>query len=325
MGNYVVRVVSSVDPEIPADKSVSETVLSDVDRLFSEICRNIVRAELRLQGDVPEDLYTHLGIDSEGALAHDARRFLDETLDYLGGPSRGTWMSDNYPDVPGRKRVAGIVLDIFRDLDGCTLLHGYGDDLRGFSDIDAIWVTGMAKAVTRAYNGGLMGKVVKDPRRKDHWAITNGDSTVPMSFVSSVSRYDQEDFAAAGPVIAMGTIVRDEDDAIVELRAVENCYTFPGAVFLRGIAPGRDVGLVYPLEGVPGYYARNSTWHLRCDELGLESSAGTWDECVLGFHRKFVDLWHSHRDGTVPDNPKVRGLLDRMCPLDGGPDPTPSE
>ena len=41
-----------------------------------------------------------------------------------------------------------------------------------------------------AYNGGLMGKVVKDPRRRDHWAITNGDSTVPMSFVSSVSRYD---------------------------------------------------------------------------------------------------------------------------------------
>ena len=174
----------------------------------------------------------------------------------------------------------------------------------------------MAKAVTRAYNGGLMGKVVKDPRRKDHWAITNGDSTVPMSFVSSVSRYDQEDFAAAGPVIAMGTIVRDEDDAIVELRAVENCYTFPGAVFLRGIAPGRDVGLVYPLEGVPGYYARNSTWHLRCDELGLESSAGTWDECVLGFHRMFVDLWHSHRDGTADENPKIRALLDRMCPLD---------
>ena len=103
MGNYVVRVVSSVDPEILADESVSETVLSDIDRLFSEICRNIVRAELRLQGDVPEDLYTHLGIDSEGALAHDARRFLDETLDYLGGPSRGTWMSV-YPEFYGNGR-----------------------------------------------------------------------------------------------------------------------------------------------------------------------------------------------------------------------------
>ena len=325
MGSYIVRVVSSTDPEVSADDRVTEAVLSDIDRLFSEICRGIVRAELRLQGDVPESLYAHLGIGSQGALAHDARRFLDETLDYLGGTTRGTWMDDSYPDVPGRKRIAGIVLDIFHDLEGCTLLHGYGEDLHQFSDIDTVWVTGMAGAVTRAHGGGLMGVIVKDPERKGHWAISNGASLVPVSYTSGISRYEQEDFAAAGPVIAIGTVIRDEMDRIVELRAVENCYTFPGAVFLRGISAGRDIGLVYPLEGVPSYYARASTWHLRCDDLGLESSADTWDGCVIGFHRKFVDLWHSHRDGTAPDNPKVRGLLDRMCPLDGGPDPTPSE
>ncbi len=321
MKKYVVKAVSSIDPETPADDRVSEAVLSDVDRLFSEICRNIVRAELRLQGDVPGDLYAHLTVHSEGALAHDARRFLDETLDYLGGTSRGTWMNDNYPDILGRKRVAGAVLDVFRDLEGCTLLHGYEGDLHQFSDIDAIWVTGMAKMVTRAYNGGIMGVVVKDPRRKDHWAITSGASLVPMSFVSSISRYDQEDFSTAGPVIAMGTVVLDEDGGIAELRAVESCYTFPGAVFLRGIASGRDVGLVYPLEGVPSYYARNSSWYLRCEELALESSAGTWDECVIAFHGMFVELWHSHRDGTAPENQRIRGLLDRMCPFDGSTDP----
>ena len=320
MGKYVLKVVESVDPEVPADSRVTDAVIAGVDRLFAEICRNIVRAELRLQGDVPEELHAHLGIHSDGALAHDARRFLDETLDYLGGTSRGTWMNDHYPDVLGRKGVAAAVLDVARSLEGRTLLHGYGDDLHAFSDIDMIWVTGMAKAVTRAYNGGLMGVVVKDPKRRDHWAITSGGAPVPMSFVSGISRYDQEDFASAGPVIAVGTVVRDEGGGIVELRAVENCYTFPGAVFLRGIAPGRDLGLVYPLEGVPSYYARNSTWHLRCDELGLESSASTWDGCVIGFHRMFVDLWHSHRDGTAPDNQKVRGLLDRMCPFDGLPD-----
>ena len=105
MGSYIVRVVSSTDPEVSADDRVTEAVLSDIDRLFSEICRGIVRAELRLQGDVPESLYAHLGIGSQGALAHDARRFLDETLDYLGGTTRGTWMDDSYPDVPSRKRI----------------------------------------------------------------------------------------------------------------------------------------------------------------------------------------------------------------------------
>ena len=56
MGSYIVRVVSSTDPEVSADDRVTEAVLSDIDRLFSEICRGIVRAELRLQGDVPESL-----------------------------------------------------------------------------------------------------------------------------------------------------------------------------------------------------------------------------------------------------------------------------
>lgn len=311
---YVLRVTDQDGDD--ADASVSETVMADVGLLFTEICRNIVKAELRLQGEVPEELYGHLGILGDGALAADARRFMDETLDYLGGPGHGTWMSDTYPDAVGRKRIARRVLDIHRDLRGLTLLHGPEGEERGFSDLDTVWVTGIANAMTRAVNGGIMGVVVKNPQRRDHWALSDGESLTPLVFIAGTSRYSVDDFVSAGPVIAMGTVIRDERDGIVELRAVENCYTFPGAVFLRAIAPGRDLGLVGPLEGATGYYARNGTWYLRNDELAIEASGGSWNECVMAFHRAFVDLWTAHRDGTAEPNARIHAALDRICPFE---------
>ena len=313
MEGYVLKVVSGDDHEKDADPSVAEKVLTDVDRLFTEICRNIIRGELRLQGDVPESLHSRVTLHGEGALAHDARRIMHETLTYLGGPARGTFMDDTFPDVIGRRSVASAVLDIHSDLEGNVLLHGPDDDVAAFSDINLVRVTEMAGVLTRAYNGGIMGIIVKDPKRRGHYAITSGNGLIPLIYVPTVPSYDREDFAAAGPVIAMGTVVRDEENRIVELRAVENCYTFPVAVFLRGISSKGDVGLVYPLEGIPSYYARTATWYLKCDELGLESSAKSWDECVIGFHRQFVSLWASYEDGTL-DNPKIRDMLDMMRP-----------
>ena len=313
MEGYVLKVVSGDDHEKDADPSVAEKVLTDVDRLFTEICRNIIRGELRLQGDVPESLHSRVTLQGEGALAHDARRIRHETLTYLGGPARGTFMDDTFPDVIGRRSVASAVLDIHSDLEGNVLLHGPDDDVAAFSYINLVRVTEMAGVLTRAYNGGIMGIIVKDPKRRGHYAITSGNGLIPLIYVPTVPSYDREDFAAAGPVIAMGTVVRDEENRIVELRAVENCYTFPVAVFLRGISSEGDVGLVYPLEGIPSYYARTATWYLKCDELGLESSAKSWDECVIGFHRQFVSLWASYEDGTL-DNPKIRDLLDMMRP-----------
>lgn len=313
MEGYVLKVVSGDDHEKDADPSVAERVLADVDRLFTEICRNIIRGELRLQGDVPESLHSRVTLHGDGALAHDARRIMHETLTYLGGPARGTFMDDTFPDVIGRRSVASAVLDIHSDLEGNVLLHGPDDDVAAFSDINLVRVTEMAGVLTRAYNGGIMGIIVKDPKRRGHYAITSGNGLIPLIYVPTVPSYDREDFAAAGPVIAMGTLVRDEENRIVELRAVENCYTFPVAVFLRGISSEGDVGLVYPLEGIPSYYARTATWYLKCDELGLESSAKSWDECVIGFHRRFVSLWASYEDGTL-DNPKIRDILDMMRP-----------
>lgn len=314
---YVLRVTDKDGDD--ADEGVSKKALNDVDSLFTEICRNIVKAELRLQGEVPQELYSHLSILSDGALAADARRFTDETLDYLGGPGHGTWMSDTYPDAVGRKRIARQVLELHRDLEGMKLVHGPEGEEREFSDLDTVWVTGIANAMTRAVNGGIMGVVVKNPQRRDHWALSDGESLIPLVFIAGTSRYSVDDFLNAGPVIAVGTVIRDEQDAITELRAVDNCYTFPGAVFLRAIASGRDVGLVYPLEGATGFYARNGTWYLKNDELAIEASGRSWNECVMAFHRAFVDLWNAHRDGTAEPNARIHGILDRMCPFEEGP------
>ena len=83
MDGYVLRVVSSDDHDKDADQSISEAVMSDLGLLFREICRNIVKGELRLQGDVPEALYSGIEIEGDSSLAADARRMLHETLAYL--------------------------------------------------------------------------------------------------------------------------------------------------------------------------------------------------------------------------------------------------
>lgn len=320
MDGYVLRVVSSDDHDKDADQSISEAVMSDLGLLFREICRNIVKGELRLQGDVPEALYSGIEIEGDSSLAADARRMLHETLAYLGGAADGTFMSDTFPDIIGRKAVASAVLRVHDSLCGHVLLHGPEDDVKCFGDMDVLRVTEMARMATRAHNGGIMGVIVKDPKRRDHYAITSGKGLIPLNYVPTVPSYDREDFASAGPVIAMGTIVRDDDDNIVEIKAVDNCYTFPGTVFLRGISAFGDIGLVYPLEGIPSYYARTATWYLRCEDLGLDASAKCWDDCVMEFHRQFVSLWMSHRDGSAPDNPRIHEMLDTMCPFDPSED-----
>lgn len=316
MEPYVLKVVRSDDPEKPADKKVSEAVLSDVGRLFREICRNIVAAEMRCQGEVPERLYAYVGIEDYNALAHDARRFMDETLDYLGGSVRGTYMDETYPDILGRKRIAAVVKDISSRLEGNILLHGYGEEPAEYRGSDLIWITGLANALVRAYGGGLIGVVVKDPARKGHWVISNGRTSTPLNMVTGlISRYDVEDFVAAGPVIATGTIVRDEDENIIELRALENCYTFPGAVFLRAIGDGRNLGLVGPLIGVPGHYTRTGTWYMKCEDLGIEASADCWDSCVEEFHKLFIEKWTAYAEGRGEENARIRSMLDELCPF----------
>lgn len=310
MDQYTLRVMMP-DRETPVDEG-TDAVKESFGRLFTEVCRNIVGGELRLQGEVPPELYVDVGVMDDRDLARDARRLTDGALDYLGGGAGGTWMDDTFPDVMGRKRIAVAVLDLATALEGRSLMHGPEGSETYFDGVDQVRIGEMAHALVRAYNGGLMGVVVKDPSRRDHWALVHGGRLVPLVFRPGTSRYDIEDYASAGPVIVTGTVVLDEGGAIAEMRAIENCYTFHMVVFLRGISEGRDLGLVAPLEAQPGYYNRTGRWMLRSPDLGIESSGGTWDECVIGFHRSFVDLWRSHAEGTAEANARIRGMLEEM-------------
>ena len=198
MGTYTLRVANADDQDAPVDPLVEGRVLAAVDALFREICRNIVSGELRLQGEVPEDLYADVCVLDDRDLSADARRMMDGTLDYLGGGTHGTWMDDTFPDVVGRKRVTARLLDVASALDGCVLIHGAEGEEAVFSGVDTVWVRGMANAVVRATNGGLMGLVVKDPARRDHWALMRDGGLIPLIFKPGTSRYDIEDYAAAG-------------------------------------------------------------------------------------------------------------------------------
>lgn len=308
MEPYILR-VTGPEGEVRDDAGVLECF----GRLFTEVCRNIVAGELRLQGDVPEPLYADVRPTDDRDLAADARRLTDGALDYLGGPAGGTWMTDTFPDILGRRRIAGLALELSDLLDGRSLEHGPEGSVTAFSDVDRVRLTGMAHSVFRAENGGLMGLVARDPDHRGRWVLSRADGPVPLTFRPTTPTHEIEDYAAAGPVIVTGTVIRDDAGRVTELRTVENCYTFPGAVFLRVIGEGRDLGLSAPLSAEVSYHARIRRWRLECPELGLDSSAPTWDGCVISFHRGFLDLWDRYVGGDGPDG-RVRAILSAMHP-----------
>lgn len=313
MVDYELRVVGP-DGEDIAGQEADEAPAA-FGRLFTEVCRNIVAGELRLQGDVPAGMYAGVRFDGPGDLAADARRLTDGALDYLGGGAKGTWMDDTFPDVMGRRRIASLVLGLAQALGGRSLVHGPEGSSTVFGDIDAVRVTGIAQGSARASNGGLMGLVVRDPSHRGRWALDRGGTRVPLTFRPGTSEYEVEGYSEAGPVIVTGTVIRDDSGAVTEIRAIENCYTFPGVVFLRAIGEGRDLGLVSPLMADVSYYAKGRRWYLRCPDLGLESSDATWDGCVSSFHDAFLDLWQAHAEGRAEPNARIRGMLDSMHPL----------
>lgn len=295
--------------------AVPGPILERVELLFSEICKSIVKAELRIQGDVHHSLTDGLSIGGGSPLEEDAREYLWATLDYLGGASRGTWLDDTFPDILGRCRIAEATLAISDSLEGHALSYGPEDSVRSFTGVDRIWVMGMTKSGIRAYNGAAMGAIVKDPSRKGHWALTNGDRVVPVSFNSSVSSYDREEFSKAGPVIVTGTMMLDDEGNIAEIRSIDTCYTFPAVRFTRIIVPEGNLALEGEIVGTPGYYFRNGTWYLKCDDLGIESSSDSWDGCVMGFHRMFADLRESYAEGRGEPNARLESMVRGLCPF----------
>ena len=288
--------------------AVAGRTMVDVQKLLTDIGSMVVRMELRIQNDMPSELSSKFdlrigGSSSSGigsnppegsdALMEDALNALSETLDFLGTGAIGTWMTDNFPEPLGRKEIAKDLIDLSDHIQGFTLVYGNDGKTGEFKGLDRDKLMQYAEADVSSVGAAVIGTISKDQVKKNRWIISNGEDAIPLTFGSNIAPSDIPAFASAGPVIVTGTVVRDRDSNITEIRNANGCYTFPTVKFHRIVTHDRDIVLLNPVVAEPSV-DRNGNWHLSTADLGMDISKPTWDGCVVAYHEYFAFLWETY-------------------------------
>ena len=323
---------------VPSDGSGSQVPVAvagqtmiDVQRLLEDIGALMVRRELRLQNEMPEALMRRFRLsmdmpsgrdvgavtEGEDTLMLDALNELFREMDLANMPEAHEEPA-NHLELMSRRALSRDLLALHDHLDGYDLFYGSGDDMRKLRINRRERLEAEAGDRSSSFPGAMIGIIAQDPVRKGRWIVTNGGRDVPVTFAGNIAASDIPLFARSGPLIASGTVVLDENGAVSELRSVVGCYSFPVVKFHRAVTAARDLPLLNPLEGVPGYNAHKGLWTLDNEDLGISVSKPSWDACVVAFHEYFMFLWETYAEsegGFEGEEEDVRELLLSMVPV----------
>ena len=309
--------------------AVAGQTMVDVQKLLTDIGTMVVRMELRIQNDMPSQLSSKFdlsigGSSSSGigsnppegsdALMEDALNTLAETLDFLGTGAIGTWMTDNFPEPIGRERIAQDLIDLADHISGFTLVYGNGTKTGEFKGLDRNKLLQYAETDVSSVGAAVIGTISRDPVKKNRWNISNGKDAIPITFDTNIAPSDIPAFASAGPVIVTGTVVRNKESQIIEVRNANGCYTFPTVKFHRIVTKDRDIVLLNPIVAMPSV-DRNGNWHLSTDNLGMDVSKPTWDDCVVAYHEYFAFLWETYCESDDEFEGEEREISDFLRSL----------
>lgn len=332
MHSFGFKVVPSEDGSSGVPVAVAGQSMVDIQHLLTDIGSMVVRLELRIQNDIPPELLKkfdlNIGGSSDAGIGSDpskgnegimesALNILCNTLDFLGKGVVDTWMEDNFPEPVGRIAVAKDLVALADNLDGYTLIYGPNEDPREFRGLDREKMLRYAETPTDAIASAFIGVISKDPVRKNRWLISNGPDAVPVSFGNNIAASDVPAFAKAGPVIATGTVIR-QDGRVTEVRNVDGCYSFPDVKFHRIITPDRDIKLLNPSIARPSYDAERKLWSLTNDDLGIDVSKPSWDEVSVSYSDYFAFLWETYYesgDEFEGEEKEIQDFLKSLAPV----------
>ena len=325
--NFKVVPVDDENASVPV--SVAGQTMVDVQNILTNVGTSMVRQELRLQNPVPKELVRRFDLSMASSSGRDVDTVAegDDTLmlDALNGLVRELDLANmadtrdplgNHREALALRKLYSDILALADHLEGYSLMYGTGDELKKFRLTRRDSLKEVAEDASASFSGAVIGSIRHDPVRKNRWLISNGRDCVPVTFASNISTTDIPLFAEAGPIIASGTIVTDEDGQVKEVRAVIGCYSFPTVKFHRIITAERDILLLNPVEATPGYNQKKDAWTLDCEALGISVSKPSWDECVIAFHEYFVFLWETYaeNDGELEgEEAEIREFLRSMA------------
>jgi len=303
----------SVVPSDPGSKSgvpiaVAGQTMVDVQRLLTDIGCMLLRLSMRLQNEIPEGLIRKFdlniggedsGLSTGPSKGNDealegAMNILCATLDFLGTGAVGSWMVDTFEDEESRAIIAKDLVDLSDHLKGYVLEYGPEGDTRRFEGLEREKI--LEYTVRNDWISGAVGKIQRDDVKKNHWNLTNDEYLVPLTFDRNIVASEIPTFAAAGPVIVVGNVMRNKDGHITSVEKVTGCYTIPHLKFHRIITKDGDKNLLNPLIATTAYDAGTDTWILRNDDVGILVEKPSWDECVVAFHEFALFLFETYVD-----------------------------
>jgi len=325
------RVVpSSPDERSGVPIAVAGQTMIDVQRLLSDIGCMLLRLSMRIQNEMPVELMRKfdltIGGDSGSGLStgptsgndealEGAMNILCATLDFLGTGAIGSWMEDTFEDDESRAIIAKDLVDLSDHLNGFVLEYGPDDKVMRFEGLNREKIlehTNQKDSVSAA-----VGKIDRDPVKKNHWNLSNDGFLVPLTFDRNIASVDIPSFSAAGPVIVVGKVSRNKAGHIVSIDKISGCYTIPHLKFHRIITAKGDRNLLNPLIANTGYDAEKDQWSMWNEDVGISITKPSWDECVVAFHEYALFLFETYVDPDGPfegEEQEIREYLTSLLP-----------
>ena len=333
MQSFGFKVVPAEGDSVGVPVSVAGQTMVDIQTLITDIGSMMVRQELRIQNSIPSNLLSkfdlRIGGPSANGLGADTRKgseqlledvlgLLGRTLDFLGKGVVGEWMTDNFQNPVSRRIIARDLLKLHTDLRGYVLEYGIEGNMRRFSKLDVDRISSYAEEGSMGIDGMSIGAIARDPVRRNKWNLINNDKAIPLSFTNNIDQKAIPEFASMGATLVHGTIMRNENLDISEIRGADSCFQLSEMKFHRMISADSDLVLLNPITAKVSYDQAKGLWNLKEDNLGIDESKTSWDECVTAFHEYFMFLWDTYADNDkefAGEEKEVREFLLSLVPI----------
>ena len=318
------RVVADDESEgIPI--AVAGQTVVDIQNLLTDIGRDMIRAELRLQNGIPNEILDKFVLKTGGqsknglgtksadhadGLIDDAMAKLCKMLGFFGQGGAGAWMDTEVFDPFERSNAARDLIVLNDHLSGYVLKYGRDGKEDEFRKLRRDKLQEYVRK-GNACRGLAVGALSYDPK-KGRWSFRNSGNTIPVTLSKSAPSDTARRLSGDKVVVVRGSIRRGQDDSIVGIDGIDAIEELKVVNFLRIISSDRDVPLLNAVAAVPSYEASGNRWNLKYGPLGMDISKDSWDSCVQAFHDYFVFLWKTYAESDAEftgEEKEVRELL----------------
>ena len=320
------------DGKVPI--TVAGQTMVDVQNVLTEITSTLLRTEFRLQGELPSGILDRymltIGGSGSGDIGsnpgRDGRPMLEAcldtfcyTLDFMGKGVIGNWMVENFIETLGRRRIGEALVRLADNLKGYTLMYGEPGQEREFKALNREKLMAQIDADSaRTQNSACIGKMLRDPAKKGKYLLTNGAFTIPAEFATNISVQGKEASVDSGLIICVGKSNNDHDGMVTSMKEVTGIHLLPEVRFNRVISATRDIEMAVPLPAAVSVSKDGRNWNIRNDDLGIDITKNSWDECVLAFHDYFVFLWENYAESDEEfegEEQEIKELLISYTPF----------